>query len=859
MSFVPANDCHTAHCTGGSTSIFHTSTTMEGSYRTEQFSAEATGKSAGIQDDDRKMPAVVIDSTDPGKIVDDMLAVFNQISTASGLDVNSSDQLQKLGDLLKKMQRGPTSVLPPPVQEPDAKKLSKKEILAQINAQMIEKMEKIFDRLCDIPNPGAKQSEDMLRVVLLEWDNDMTVDAVEDLLGRDPENPRSILGKLMMIITSFEQELYGATANPMARFVQMLRTEMNMLTKLLTGVYPRRSIFDDIAQAYARRKTREAKHRLFEILLDKLRKLNGHHAKIRSAPYLAKLADSSLKDKYLAMFAPVMKSISVLEKEAGVYAARPKERAVARGLRNTTTGNIIAKDLLTHDEIEIEGPSTMFLLHRSTRGRHCGFACPLKIFGHRHDLTAGDDTTEAQYRLLGWMTYLKSRFAIKLKRDIVPDRNYPRQQMNDLTHLREAEFTNFSWSSGRVPAGQCRCGQWVYLLNPRFLELMNRFDPEAGEAHRKEVMQLYNASMMARYQANGMSVVYSCINRFCPNAGEDIIDEQVIAEVEAREAKIPFNGLRGLRQCTHPDCMVEWCGICKASRYHTGPCPGPTKLAADLQEMFDKGEVRICPSCKQPCYKDSGECNSVTCKCTKCFCWRCGGDLNPTADHHHTCNEAVTGTEITDYGRYGFTQDTTANTKDPRNPNARSLEEAETSMKSSLGLPLIDEIDEEETKEELLVDSPEPRQNEPGFPGAPFMDRYPQHPWRRLHLDALALAQHLQFEEAQMDYDANFPPLQRQDMGVAIGGADADDNGTDRVCQDHPRCTCGCNPPRDAAIAERLAAEARTEVGQPECECHRHCTCDCTCDNRGRDHCHRHCRCWCSCDGDLEDDYQGAS
>lgn len=735
---------------------------MEGNFRTEQFSAEATGKSAGIQDDDLKMPAIVVSPTDPDKIVDHMLAVFNQVSTASGLDVNSSDQLQKLGELLKQMQRGPMTTLPPPVQEPVAKKMSKKEILAQINTQMIEKLEQIFDRLCDIPNPGAKQSEDMLRVVLLEWDNDMTVDAVEDLLGRDPENPRSILGKLHMIVTSFEQELVGITTTPMARFVQMLRIEMSMLTKLLTGVYPRRSIFDDIAQAYAQRKTTDAKHRLFEILLDKLRKLNGHHAKIRSAPYLAKLADSSLKDKYMAMFAPVMKSISVLEKEAGVYAVRPKERAVARGLRDATTGNIIAKDLLTHDEIEIEGPSSMFLLHRSTRGRHCGFACPLKVFGRQP--VAGDDTAEARYRLLGWMTYLKSRFAIKLKRDIVPDRNYPRQQMTDLTQLREAEFSNFCWSSGRVPAGQCRCGQWVYLLNPRFLELMNRFDPEAGEAHRKEVMQLYNASMMARYQANGMSVVYSCINRFCPNAIEDIIDEQVIAEVEAREAKIPFNGLRGLRQCTHPDCMAEWCGICESSRYHTGPCPGPTKLAADLQEMFDKGEVRICPSCKQPCYKDSGECNSVTCKCTKCFCWRCGGDLNPSADHHHTCNEAVTGTEITDYGRYGFTQDTTANTKDPRNPYARSLQEAEASMRTSRGLPLFDEeeeTDEEETKEEYLLDSPEPTIGQGNGPLAPIMDRYPQYPWRYLEPDAIGLARRLEFEEVQMDYDANFPPLPR--------------------------------------------------------------------------------------------------
>lgn len=610
--------------------------------------------------------------------------------------------------------------VPSIVHLPVEPKQSKKEIMDAIADKMLVQMGEIFDRLCDVANPAAKQPEDMLRVLLIEWDNGMTAESVEQLLGRDidADGARYPLSNLRTIVSNFERD------HPGNKFVGLLRAEETKLSALITGKYPRRSIFSDIADAYARRKNRDAKRRLFDILLTKLRDLNGHHTKIKGSSFLANLPDVALRARYQGMFSCVLKSNSTLQKEMGVYAPRPKEKAAVRGKHDKETGHVTAKDTLTLDEIVIKGRAEFFQLHRATRTRLCGFAYFMDTPWAGQKPTA-EQSEEFHYLLSGRMTYLKSRFAIKLKRDVVADRNYPRQRGNVLPN-RDAEFANFNAADGRVPAGQCECGQWVYLLNPRFITTLERLQPGSGEAHRKEVMQLYNSSMMARYAAEGISVVYSCINRHCPNATQDIIDTQVIAEVAAHEAKVPFIGLRGLRQCTHPQCMTEWCGICGESRYHTDhPCPGPTKLAADLQELFDQGMVRICPSCKQPCYKESGECNSVTCKCTKSFCWRCGGDLNPLADHHHTCNDAVKGTEITDYGRYGFSDDRQANTKDPRNPGARSLTEAEAMMRAALGMPPIVEEDEE-TKEEHLIDTPEPTPPRVDPPPAPLVDRHPQ-------------------------------------------------------------------------------------------------------------------------------------
>jgi hypothetical protein len=433
---------------------------------------------------------------------------------------------------------------------------------------------------------------------------------------------------------------------------------------------------------------------------------------------------------------------------AGMEIKRAKQKAAYRGRYDADARKIIAEDRLMCMDIEIEGPPGFFNMHRATRHRNCGFAYPLCL-----DSLNAEDREEVRHRFNGWLITLKREFSIKLMRDVAEDRDYPRN-FGDRERLRQQEFSNFSWPSGRVPTGMCPCGQWVYLLNPRFLAFAERLSPGSGEAHRKEVMQLYNSAMMARYAADGISVVYSCINRYCPNAGTDIIDAQVIAEVEAREAKVPFNGLRGLRQCTHPECMVEWCGICGTSRYHTGPCPGPTKLASDLQELFDTGMVRICPSCRDPYFKEGGECNSVICKCGKAFCWRCGGDLNPMNDHHHTCNEAIVGTEVTDYGRYGFTSDMAANTRDPRHPGARNLEEAEASMRSFLGV-------EEETKEEV-IDTPEPGPVGANPPAAPPRENF----WAQRvagvmrDIQPVRLFQDLEHDhEMQGGYDDEFPPL----------------------------------------------------------------------------------------------------
>lgn len=741
-----------------------------------------TGESVGNMGDSKSSNAELLDRATA------ILAQLQELSSNQN-QVDLMDQLDHLLTAMRSSSEGEKKpqahAVAPTLKaiKPEPKK-TKKEIIEEIRNGILDSLQAIFDEICDTANPSQKPGEEMLRVVLIQLDNGMTPAAVEDLLSRDPDNPRDLLGNLALISRSFDQDLYilrqsldqnVAESNRLNRmhvreardearelqerivsmrkqvkdmtsFCIMLRAEQTRLSELISGRYPQRSIFMDIGEAYGKKRCFERKRRLFDVLLSKLQKFNDHHAKLRNSPYIQGLSDEALKAKYLAMFAPFTKTNKELEQMAGMEIKRAKQKAAYRGIFDPVSGKVIAQDKILFDSIEITGHAHFFHMHRSTRHRNCGFAYPADI-----EALNAEDLDELIHRFKGRLTMLMyvENFGIPLMRDVAEDMDLPRNPA-DRERMHQKQFSNFPWLSGRVPAGKCICGQWVYLLNPRFLAFADRLHVGLAEAHRKEVMQLYYAAMRARYAADGISVVYSCINRYCPNASTDIIDAQVIAEVEAREAKVPFNGLRGLRQCTHPECMVEWCGICGTSRYHTGPCPGPSKLAADLQELFDTGMVRICPSCKQPCYKDQGECNSVTCKCGKAFCWRCGGDLNPMADHHHTCNEAIVGTEITDYGRYGFTNDTAANTRDPRHPNARSLEEAEMSMKQVLG------IEDDETKEEAL-DSPEPEPLGDNPPDAPAINRYG--PRRNFWEERVAEAMRDMPPIQLFQDDDEFPPL----------------------------------------------------------------------------------------------------
>jgi hypothetical protein len=94
-----------------------------------------------------------------------------------------------------------------------------------------------------------------------------------------------------------------------------------------------------------------------------------------------------------------------------------------------------------------------------------------------------------------------------------------------------------------------------------------------------------------------------------------------------------------------PECLVEFCGVCRETYHKETPCTGVIKGAVDDETMkYLKQHAVACPKCHQTITKDEG-CNHLICiGCKTHLCWRCGGIRNPRDPYFHTCPEGFVRT-----------------------------------------------------------------------------------------------------------------------------------------------------------------------------------------------------------------------